>query len=131
MKRLFFRVFALALAGVVALLGLLAWFAYTPVVCDKVRWTSPSSRLGMRQVARQLTDAGIDTWPFALVMLARVTRQANGIKAGSYEVEAGVTPLLLLDKLTRGDVTRPSWRSLRAGTSASSVRARSPSGSAP
>ena len=58
---------------------------------------------GMRQVARQLTDAGIDTWPFALVMLARVTRQANGIKAGSYEVEAGVTPLLLLDKLTRGE----------------------------
>ena len=107
MKRLFFRVFALALAGVVALLGLFVWFAYTPVGLRQspLDFTvEPGS--GMRQVARQLTDAGIDTWPFALVMLARVTRQANGIKAGSYEVEAGVTPLLLLDKLTRGDTTQ-------------------------
>jgi UPF0755 protein len=39
-------------------------------------------------------------------VLARVTRQANAIKAGSYEVEAGVTPLALLAKLTRGDVSQ-------------------------
>ena len=96
MKRLFFRVFALALAGVVALLGLFVWFAYTPVGLRQspLDFTvEPGS--GMRQVARQLTDAGIDTWPFALVMLARVTRQANGIKAGSYgSCEACGDPIL-------------------------------------
>ena len=60
----------------------------------------------MKQVARQVADAGIDVEPFALVMLARVTRKANWIKAGSYEVETGLTPLALLAKLTRGDVTQ-------------------------
>ncbi len=60
----------------------------------------------MKQVARQVGDAGIAVQPFALVMLARVTRKANWIKAGSYEVETGLTPLALLAKLTRGDVTQ-------------------------
>ena len=107
MKRLFFRVFVVALIGVLAAVAGLAWFAHSPVGLRQspLDFTiEPGS--GMRQVARQLTDAGIDTWPGALVLLARVTRQANGIKAGSYEVEAGVTPLVLLTMLTRGDVSQ-------------------------
>lgn len=107
MKRLFFRVFVVALMGVLAAVAGLAWFAHSPVGLRQspLDFTiEPGS--GMRQVARQLTDAGIDSWPGALVLLARVTRQANGIKAGSYEVEAGVTPLVLLTMLTRGDVSQ-------------------------
>lgn len=107
MKRLFFRVFVVALMGVVAAVGGLTWFAHSPVGLRQspLDFTvEPGS--GMRQVARQLTDAGIDTWPAALVLLARVTRQANGIKAGSYEVEAGITPRALLNMLTRGDVSQ-------------------------
>lgn len=107
MKRLFFIVLALAFTGVVGFIGMFAWFAYSPVALrhSPLDFTiEPGS--GMRQVARQLTEAGIDTWPPALVLLARVTRQANGIKAGSYEVETGVTPLSLLDKLTRGDTSQ-------------------------
>ncbi|MCK6372742.1 MAG: endolytic transglycosylase MltG, partial [Zoogloea sp.] len=107
MKRLFFRVFVVALMGVLAAVAGLVWFALSPVGLRQspLDFTiEPGS--GMRQVARQLTEAGIDTWPPALVFLARVTRQANGIKAGSYEVEAGVTPLALLNMLTRGDVSQ-------------------------
>ncbi|MDD2991303.1 MAG: endolytic transglycosylase MltG [Zoogloea sp.] len=107
MKRLFFRVFVVALMGVLAAVAGLAWFAHSPVGLRQspLDFTiEPGS--GMRQVARQLTDAGIDTWPGALVLLARVTRQAHEIKAGSYEVEMGVTPLALLNMLTRGDVSQ-------------------------
>lgn len=107
MQRLIFRLFVLALVGVAGLAGALAWFAFRPVAIrqNPLDFTiEPGST--MKQVARQLVDAGIDVEPFALVTLARLTRQANGIKAGSYEVEAGITPLRLLSKLTRGDVTQ-------------------------
>lgn len=107
MQRLIFRLFVLALVGVAGLAGALAWFAFRPVAIrqNPLDFTiEPGST--MKQVARQLVDAGIDVEPFALVTLARLTRQANGIKAGSYEVETGITPLRLLSKLTRGDVTQ-------------------------
>lgn len=107
MKRLFFRLFTLALVCGAGSLGLLAWFAHAPVGLRQspLDFTiEPGSP--MKQVARQLVDAGIDVPPFALILLSRMTRQANGIKAGSYEVETGVTPLGLLEKLTRGDVTQ-------------------------
>ena len=40
-----------------------------------------------------------------LVLLARSQGRDTQIKAGSYEIENGITPLALIDKLTRGDVT--------------------------
>lgn len=107
MKRLFFRLFIAALVSVACFAGLLAWFAHTPVGLRQNPLDvtiEPGS--SMRQVARQLVDAGVDVEPFWLVLVSRVTRQANGIKAGSYEFEAGITPRMLLDKLTRGDVTQ-------------------------
>ena len=107
MKRLFFRLLTLALLCAIGAVGLLAWFAHTPVHLRQspLDFTiEPGSP--MKQVARQLVDAGVDVEPWNLVLLSRMTRQANGIKAGSYEVETGVTPLQLLDKLTRGDVSQ-------------------------
>ena len=40
-----------------------------------------------------------------LVILARLSGRDTQIKAGSYEIENGITPLALIEKLTRGDVT--------------------------
>ena len=107
MKRLFSRLVVLALIGLACLAGALAWFAYRPVPLRQTPLdftVEPGS--SMKQVARQLVDAGFDMPPLAIVTLARITRQANAIKAGSYEVEAGVTPLQLLNKLSRGDVSQ-------------------------
>lgn len=107
MKRLLFRLIALALCSIACVAGLLGWFAYRPIALRETPLDftiEPGS--SMKQVARQLVEAGIDVPTLAIVTLARVTRQANGIKAGSYEVEAGVTPIALLAKLTRGDVSQ-------------------------
>ena len=107
MKRFIVRCLALGVALVTLLAAAFAWYAHEPLGLrtSPLDFTiEPGST--MKQVARQLVDAGIDVEPFALVTLARLTRQANGIKAGSYEVEAGITPLRLLSKLTRGDVTQ-------------------------
>lgn len=107
MKRLFFRLCALVLMVAVLTAGGLAWFAQSPVGLRQspLDFTiEPGS--SMRQVARQIVDSGIDVEPFLLVTLSRLTRQANAIKAGSYQIERGVTPLQLLDKLSRGDTTQ-------------------------
>ena len=123
MKSVLFRLLAAVLALAACLAGALAWFAHRPLAlaASPLDFTiEPGS--SMRQVARQLVDAGIDVQPVALEVLARVTRRANAIKAGSYEVEAGLTPLTLLAKLTRGDVSQAelaiiegwSFRQLRA-----------------
>lgn len=107
MKRLFFRLCALVLMVAVLTAGGLAWFAQSPVGLRQspLDFTiEPGS--SMRQVARQIVDSGIDVEPFLLVTLSRLTRQANAIKAGSYQIEHGVTPLQLLDKLSRGDTTQ-------------------------
>jgi UPF0755 protein len=62
--------------------------------------------VGLRSASRIMADAGagFSAWQFSV--LGRVMGRAADIKAGSYEIETGVTPLLLLDKLTRGDVSQ-------------------------
>ncbi len=58
----------------------------------------------LASVARRLHDAGVLPHAAALTWLARVRGADRAIKAGSYEIEAGVTLPRLLDKLTQGDV---------------------------
>jgi UPF0755 protein len=57
-------------------------------------------------VAHRLADAGVLPHPLALVALARVQHVDRSIKAGSYEIDAGITLPQLLAKLTQGDVTQ-------------------------
>ena len=59
-------------------------------------------------VARHLTADGVLPHPAPLVALARLHGVDRGIKAGSYEVEPGITLPDLLARLTQGDVTQTS-----------------------
>ena len=56
-----------------------------------------------REVAEQVRQAGVDVQPALLYWMFRLTGQARQIKAGSYELEGGVTPWRLLNKLVRGE----------------------------
>ncbi len=94
------------LAGI-AFLGWAAWFATSPLRLA----TSPlefeiEPGMPLRIASQQMTRAGLGFAPWEFTLLGRLLGRAAGIKAGSYEVEQGVTPLQLLDKLTRGDVTQ-------------------------
>jgi len=85
----------------------LFWFAITPVGLS----ASPldlnvEPGHGLRQVSRGLAQSGVGFDPWQFTALARTLGKASAIKAGSYEVEAGLTPLELLSKLTRGDVSQ-------------------------
>ena len=56
-----------------------------------------------RTVARALVKAGVQVPESWLYGWFRLTGQAQAIKAGSYELEAGITPRELLGKLVRGE----------------------------
>ena len=64
------------------------------------------SGASLTSVARALHAAGVIPHPFALTGLARLTGVDRTIKAGSYEVEPGITLPRLLAMLTQGDVTQ-------------------------
>ncbi|HVQ60927.1 MAG TPA: endolytic transglycosylase MltG [Burkholderiales bacterium] len=91
-------------AAVLGFCGWLFWIALSPIdlpaatVDFSIR---PGSSL--RSATRQLIDAGIplDEWQF--VMVARANGASTSVKAGSYQIALGVTPLLLIRKITRGE----------------------------
>jgi UPF0755 protein len=72
-------------------------------------------------VARTLRDAGVIPHPYALTLLARAKRVDRAIKAGSYELESGITLPGLLAKLTQGDVAQTAVTIIE-GTTFAEVR---------
>jgi UPF0755 protein len=92
-----------------ALLGLgtagwALWWVYQPM-----RIAAPSVDLSIepgtlpRGVAQAVANAGVAVSPELLYWWFRISGQGRQIKAGSYELEAGLTPHRLLSKLTRGE----------------------------
>jgi UPF0755 protein len=56
-----------------------------------------------RRVAELWVEAGVQVPPRWLFESFRWSGQARHIRAGSYEIEAGITPRQLIDKMVRGD----------------------------
>ena len=56
-----------------------------------------------RRVADLWVEAGVQASPRLLYEWFRWSGQSRQIRAGSYEIEAGITPRQLLDKMVRGD----------------------------
>ena len=95
----------LAFLTIAAAAGGLWWYSGQALSlgADAVDFTvNPGS--SMRAAARQAAQV-LPVHADLLVLLARVQGRDTQIKAGSYEIENGITPLALIDKLTRGDVT--------------------------
>lgn len=107
MMRWLFRLLGLGLACAMAFVGWMAYFAVTPLSMP----TSPAdftiaSGSSLRSAAGQIEAAGLPLSGWQFTVLGRALGKAAAIKAGSYQVETGITPLQLLEKLTRGDVTQ-------------------------
>ncbi len=62
------------------------------------------SGTSFREVARQLEQAGIADNARLLRLYARWTGQAGSVQAGEYLIEAGTTPITLLEQFTSGNV---------------------------
>lgn len=57
----------------------------------------------LRAVARQLSASGIVPDPWRFEALGRMLRVAPNIKAGNYEIDRDLSPLELLETITRGE----------------------------
>ncbi|HEY6239905.1 MAG TPA: endolytic transglycosylase MltG, partial [Burkholderiales bacterium] len=94
----------LASAAALGFCGWIFWFALSPIAL-----TAPTVDFSihpgttLRGATRQIVEAGVlmPEWKFNL--LARANGASTGIKAGSYQVPTGVTPLLLIRKIMRGE----------------------------
>ncbi len=57
----------------------------------------------VRGIAQAVADAGVQVQPVVLYAFFRASGQSRKLRAGSYELSQGNTPLDLLRKLTRGE----------------------------
>ncbi|MRW91896.1 endolytic transglycosylase MltG [Duganella sp. FT80W] len=96
--------------GLFVLLALLggAYFIYwskQPIIPDEaeaIEFTiTPGS--GAHAAGQQIAEAGVPIQPLLFNLLARATGKSSKLKAGSYELKPGSTPLRLIDQLARGE----------------------------
>jgi len=107
MRKFLRKLFILALVVLVLSTALLAARFLAPISLarDTVEFTIPPGS-SLRAAGREIAAAGAGIDPWVLLILARLTGVEASIKAGSYEIRRGITPLELLKKLTRGDFTQ-------------------------
>jgi len=109
--------FAFVLFAVALLAGYAAWYVGSPVTVRQYPVEIEIPRgAGFRAAVDQLERAGVSMRRHEFELLARSQRKVREIKAGSYEIAQPVTPLQLLDKLTRGDVTQAEVRLIEGHT---------------
>jgi UPF0755 protein len=110
-RRFLLTVFLLVSFVVLGAGGWALWWVYQPL-----QLSAPAVDLSIepgtlpRGVAQAVKDAGVAVNPDLLYLWFRISGQDRSIKAGSYELEGGITPHRLLAKLARGE------ESLRAVT---------------
>jgi UPF0755 protein len=99
------KLFVLAIAAAaIGFCGWLIWFALSPIAL-------PASALDfsiregstLRGATRQMVEAGVPLPEWKFILLARVNGASGSIKAGSYQAAEGITPLLLIRKIARGE----------------------------
>ena len=107
MRKHLLKLLLFAVIAIVLLTAAAAWVVLTPVALksEQIEFTIvPGS--SMRVAAREVAAAGVELDPWVLRLLGKLLRVDTSIKAGSYEIAVGITPLELLKKMTRGDVTQ-------------------------
>ncbi|HSV44927.1 MAG TPA: endolytic transglycosylase MltG [Ramlibacter sp.] len=111
MRRFLLTVFFAAALLALAAGGWALWWVYNPMAMPAAT-VDLSIEPGTlpRGVAQAVADAGVDVNPQLLFLWFRLSGQDRQIKAGSYELEPGLSPHRLLAKLARGE------ESLRAVT---------------
>jgi len=99
------KLFVLAIAAAaIGFCGWLFWFALAPIALPAPTLDF-SIREGstLRGATRQMVEAGVPLPEWKFNLLARVNGASGAVKAGSYQAAEGITPLLLIRKIVRGE----------------------------
>jgi len=97
--------------------GYAAWYVASPLEVARL----PADveipvGAGFRSAVAQLERAGVKVRPLHFEALARGLRRERDVKAGNYLIAGPITPIELLDKLTRGDVAQAEVRLIEGWT---------------
>lgn len=87
--------------------GWVAHFARTSVeVPPTARMFEVEQGISFRAIARRLVDQGVLDESYTFVLLGRLLGKAGSVRAGVYQLPERITPLALLGKLARGEVSQ-------------------------
>ncbi|MCG6876732.1 MAG: endolytic transglycosylase MltG [Betaproteobacteria bacterium] len=87
--------------------GWMAWFAHRPLVLrESPLEFTVQPRSTLTRAAGDIAQSGVGMSPWQFTLLARALGKDKTVKAGTYTVETGITPLGLLEKLARGEVVQ-------------------------
>ena len=104
MRRFFKWLMALTLALSLVGLSAVATWLFMPLTLRKPTLdVSIEPGTSVRQMAQLLVQEGVDTPADALWLWFRFSGQARQLKAGNYELQRGITPYSLLNKIASGD----------------------------
>ncbi len=105
---------ALAMAGAAAAA---AWWLNQPLVLNAESVElSVEPGTASREIAQGWVQAGVQVSPLWLYEWFRWSGQARKIRAGSYEIGRGTTPIALLNRMVRGDESLASVKLLEGWT---------------
>jgi UPF0755 protein len=98
------KTIALGVLAAAAAAGGFAWWSKQPIVAEgeTIPFTINKGS-GAHAAGQQIAEAGVPMQPLLFNVLARVTGKSGRLKAGSYELKPGTTPLRLIDQLVRGE----------------------------
>jgi len=99
-----FILLLLSLATVVG--GLFYWSGQVLDTEGKNIAFTIKSGSSVRSASKQMQDAGLPVPAIFFELMARASGKASKLKAGSYELEPGKTPLQLLDKIVNGEFSQ-------------------------
>lgn len=92
------------IASSLVILVLSAYWVFSPLSMQtKTVDLSIEPQTPVRGIAHAVADAGVQVQPVVLYAFFRASGQSRKLRAGSYELSEGNTPLDLLRKLTRGE----------------------------
>ncbi|WP_374361269.1 endolytic transglycosylase MltG [Pseudoduganella danionis] len=122
------KIFILLFLGTLAGAGYFMYWSQHPIVGDEIEpiefSIAPGS--GAHAAGQQIAEAGAPVQPLLFNLLARITSKSGKLKAGTYELKPGTTPLGLLDQLVRGEFAQEqltiiegwTFRQMRAAVAA-------------
>ncbi|MBC3862246.1 endolytic transglycosylase MltG [Undibacterium jejuense] len=99
-----FILLVLLLAAMVG--GLIYWSGQALDTDGKTVEFTIKAGSGVRSASRQIQEAGVPVPAIFFELLARASGKASKLKAGSYELDPGETPLQLLDKIVNGEFSQ-------------------------
>lgn len=97
---------ALILLGLLAA-GWLIVFANTPLRLPQSPYEFTLKHgSSLRGIAKQFSAEGLLPEPWRFIALVRFFGKEGGVKAGNYQLDHEITPLQLIQKITKGDVSQ-------------------------